>query len=107
MPALSTSIAGSHRCECNFRGFKHLQLLFGTLFQLIVYILTDQPQETSRFLMFWLTGILSATISEGFGILVGSLCGSAVSCTEIRAVDVHIGFFVLIYLIFFFFVTDR
>lgn len=35
--------------------------------------------EVSRFLMFWLTGFLSASISEGFGFLVGSLCGSAVS----------------------------
>ncbi|XP_065210025.1 ATP-binding cassette subfamily G member 4-like [Planococcus citri] len=52
-------------------------LIFGTLFQLIVYFLSDQPMEVTRFVMFCMTGFLSASISEGIGILVGSLCTSA------------------------------
>lgn len=47
-------------------------LIFGTLFIIILYILTSQPLEIYSFLIFYGTLLLTAAISEAYAIMVSS-----------------------------------
>lgn len=49
-----------------------VQVLLGTIYVVLVYILTDQPMELDRLLMFYLVCMLTGVISESLGLLIGS-----------------------------------
>ncbi|XP_031772253.1 ATP-binding cassette sub-family G member 4 isoform X2 [Apis florea] len=44
------------------------------IFTLIVYFITSQPLEISRFLMFFSISLLVVLISQGFGLMIGAIC---------------------------------
>ncbi|VEN59298.1 unnamed protein product [Callosobruchus maculatus] len=49
-----------------------LQIILGTLYVLIVYLLTDQPLEPCRMFMFFVVCILTSITSESLGLLIAS-----------------------------------
>lgn len=49
------------------------------IFTLIVYFITSQPLEISRFLMFFSISLLVVLISQGFGLMIGAICNVIVS----------------------------
>ncbi|XP_016918598.1 ATP-binding cassette sub-family G member 4 isoform X3 [Apis cerana] len=44
------------------------------IFTLLVYFITSQPLEMSRFLMFFSISLLVVLISQGFGLMIGAIC---------------------------------
>lgn len=44
------------------------------IFTIIVYFITSQPLEMSRFLMFFSISLLVVLISQGFGLMIGAIC---------------------------------
>jgi len=44
-----------------------------------VYFITDQPREPTRFFMFLLIAVLTALVSQSFGLLVGAAFNIEVS----------------------------
>lgn len=55
------------------------QILFGSLFILIVYIMSAQPMEWIRFTEFMAIGLFTGYTSEGLGVLIGSSLKNSVS----------------------------
>jgi len=55
------------------------QMLFGTLFLLIVYLMSAQPIEWIRFSQFMAIGLFTGYTSEGLGVLIGSSVKNSVS----------------------------
>ncbi|KAI7815557.1 ABC subfamily G member 4, partial [Rhyzopertha dominica] len=51
-----------------------LLTVLGVIFMCIVYTLTDQPWESSRFVSFLLMGWLVGFASQGLGYSIGSIC---------------------------------
>ncbi|XP_018573814.1 ATP-binding cassette sub-family G member 1 [Anoplophora glabripennis] len=49
-----------------------IQVLLGTLYVVLVCVLSDQPMELDRLLMFYLVCMLTGVISESLGLLIGS-----------------------------------
>lgn len=49
------------------------------LFTLITYLVTSQPLEMSRFLMFFAISLLVVLISQGTGLMIGAVCNVIVS----------------------------
>lgn len=50
-----------------------LMVLFGTLFCLVSYVLSSQPLEPSRFIWFCAASLAVGLVSEGHGMIVGSI----------------------------------
>ncbi|XP_047119631.1 ATP-binding cassette subfamily G member 4-like [Schistocerca piceifrons] len=48
-------------------------IIFGMIFTLFAYLLCGHPVEISRFLLFSLFGILVGMVSEGLGLIMGSI----------------------------------
>ena len=55
------------------------QIIFPTFYLGIVYIMTDQPMDVSRFLMVLGITIAMAAVALGIGLLVGALCSIPVA----------------------------
>lgn len=49
-----------------------VHLFLGLLYVIIVYYLSDQPMEIDRFLMFYAILMVTAFVSESFGLMVSS-----------------------------------
>lgn len=58
-----------------------MQALFATVYTTIVYFLTEQPPETSRYLKTVLVYVLCTVAADGFGILLGTLVNPVVNFT--------------------------
>lgn len=55
------------------------QTIFCTLYVAIVYVLTDQPMEFDRIAMFYGICVMTAFISESFGLMISSTLNIIVS----------------------------
>lgn len=49
-----------------------VQIVLGTIYVVLVCVLSDQPMELDRLLMFYLVCMLTGVISESLGLLIGS-----------------------------------
>jgi len=59
--------------------FIFFQILFGSLFLVIVYFMSAQPIEWIRFSEFMAIGLFTGYTSEGLGVLIGSSVKNSVS----------------------------
>lgn len=59
--------------------FDVFQILYGMLFIVICYILTNQPWDLDRFILFSIMGILIGLTSQGLGFSIGAICSITVS----------------------------
>jgi hypothetical protein len=50
-----------------------LQLFFAMIFCLVSYLLSSQPLEPSRFIWFFAASVSVGLVSEGHGMIVGSI----------------------------------
>ncbi|CAH0387981.1 unnamed protein product [Bemisia tabaci] len=48
-------------------------ILFGTMFSVVTYLMSDQPWNSDRFIWYLFIGQAMALVSEGMGILIGSI----------------------------------
>lgn len=55
------------------------QIILTTCYIVGVYFITDQPREPTRFFMFLLIAVLTALVSQSFGLLVGAAFNIEVS----------------------------
>lgn len=49
-----------------------IQIVLGISYITLVYLITDQPLELDRLLMFYTTSILVSLVSQSFGMVVAS-----------------------------------
>lgn len=49
-----------------------IQIVLGIIYITLVYLITDQPLELDRLLMFYTTSILVSLVSQSFGMVVAS-----------------------------------
>ncbi|CAG2063721.1 unnamed protein product, partial [Timema podura] len=49
------------------------QIIFGTIFCALTYVMTDQPLELHRCLQFWLICLLIGAVSDAIGVAIGSI----------------------------------
>lgn len=56
-----------------------LQLLNGIIYLTMVYLITDQPIELNRMLLFYLISILTSLTSESFGLMIAARLSVTVS----------------------------
>lgn len=49
-----------------------MQIVLGIIYVTIVYLITDQPLEVNRLLMFYTTSILVSLVSQSFGMVIAS-----------------------------------
>lgn len=57
-----------------------LQILCVFLFVAITYVATSQPLEPFRVGLFFLVAVMVTLVSQGWGMIVGAVCGVKVSC---------------------------
>uniref|UniRef100_A0A0U9HSF7 Putative ABCG protein n=1 Tax=Chrysomela populi TaxID=154003 RepID=A0A0U9HSF7_CHRPP len=50
-----------------------IQIILGSIFVILVYILTGQPLEIQRLVMFYVVCIITSVISESLGLMIGSI----------------------------------
>lgn len=61
-----------------------MQIILGILYITIVYLITDQPLELDRLLMFYTTSILVSLVSESLGMLIASRLSVVVILTVMK-----------------------
>nr|CAD7571898.1 unnamed protein product [Timema californicum] len=49
------------------------QIVFGSIFCALAYVMTDQPLELHRYLQFWLICLLVGAVSDAIGVAIGSI----------------------------------
>ncbi|XP_076310317.1 ATP-binding cassette sub-family G member 1-like isoform X2 [Tachypleus tridentatus] len=52
------------------------QIVFSLLYSSIVYWMTSQPAESSRFLIFLAISVLASLVSQAYGLILGAACGA-------------------------------
>nr|CAD7452726.1 unnamed protein product [Timema tahoe] len=71
-PGISEARPGSIRSK-NVKERILQQIIFGTIFCALTYVMTDQPLELHRCLQFWLICLLIGAVSDAIGVAIGSI----------------------------------
>lgn len=61
-----------------------IQIILGIIYVTIVYLLTDQPLEKDRLLMFYTASLLVSLVSQSLGMVIASRLSIVVNLISIK-----------------------